>query len=545
MKPPKKTSPKVKIRANIDIGKAAAEHDEQFLFDCFIDTGHYYSAVDPKDAQFLIVGRTGSGKTALLKMVEHNKPHTIRIDPADLSLQYLSNSDIVQFITTLGLRIDPFFEMLWRYTFAVELIRNKYNISDHEAARAKFFRIPFKAKRQRAIDLLKNLNPEFWKTVDVRVTQASRRLESDVKSALGGEFSAIKISAEGARKLSEEQKIDVQHRVRNVIGAETLAALQDVIHFLAEEVFDDEQDPYYIIIDDLDKEFADDAVRVRLIKTLIESVIRMRPIKNVKFLIGIRADLLELVFEKTRDASFQQEKYEDCSLHIRWSNDELFEVVNKRINALYRRAYTKESVRFYDVFAEEVQKKPTREFILERTLMRPRDTILFVNECFREAQNSVTITPNLIRQAEARYSSGRLNSLRDEWQSIYPRLDQSISLLRNRAASFRMRDLTSDEIETLLISLALEVDSGDRLALLAANQFGRSQVDIEKFKQAWAFAMYKVGVIGVKPSPHLSEMWSYRDLHYISESHFHDDTKISIHKMLWHELGVRSHLASD
>jgi hypothetical protein len=545
MQKPKKLSPKVRIRGNLDIGKAAAEHDEQFLYECFIDTGHYYSAIDKDDARFLVVGRTGSGKTALLKMVERNKQNVIRIDPTDLSLQHLSNSDIVQFITKLGLRIDPFFEMLWRYTFAVELLRAKYNISDHEAAKTRFFQVPFKTKRKRALDLLRGLSPEFWKTVDVRVAQASRRLESDVKGALGGEFSGVKISAEGARKLTEEQRIDVQHRVQNVIGAETLSALQDVIHFLAEEVFDDDQAPYYIIIDDLDREFAEDDVRVRLIKTLIESVIKMRPIKNVKFLIGIRADLLEMVFEKTRDASFQQEKYEDCSLHIRWSYDELFEVVNSRINTLYRRAYTKDSVRFYDVFSSEVARKPTREYILERTLMRPRDAILFVNECFREAQNSVNIAPNLVKQAEARYSAGRFNSLRDEWRVLYPRLEVSAQPLRGRHASFRLGEVTKDEVEELLVALSLEAETGDRLAVEAALHFGRSAMDVERFKRSWAFVMYKVGIIGVKPAPHLAAMWSYRDPYYINESHFHEDAKISVHKMLWHELGARATHEAD
>src|SRR5690606_37929282 len=99
----------------------------------------------------------------------------------------------------------------------------------------------------------------------------------------------------------EEQRLNVQQRVNRVIGQDTLSALQEVIHFLAEDVFDDDQNPYYVIIDDLDREFAESDIKARLIKTLIESVIRMRPVRNVKFVVGVRADVLELVLETTRD----------------------------------------------------------------------------------------------------------------------------------------------------------------------------------------------------------------------------------------------------
>ncbi len=540
MTPTKKTATRIKLRPGLEIGKAAAENDDEFLYECFLATGHYQQAINPRDSRFLVVGRTGAGKTALLKMIEHNKSHVIRVDPMDLSLEHLSNLDIIQFITGLGLRIDPFLEMLWRYTFSVELLRARYSITDHETAKTRLFSF-IKTKRTRAIDLLRGLSSEFWKTVDVRVSEATRKLERDVKGALTGEFAGVNLSAEGAKKLTEEQRLNVQQRVNRVIGQDTLSALQEVIHFLAEDVFDDDQNPYYVIIDDLDREFAESDIKARLIKTLIESVIRMRPVRNVKFVVGVRADVLELVLETTRDASFQQEKFEDCFLHLRWSNDDLYDVLNRRINFLFKKEYTKDAVRFQDIFASEVNRTPTREYILERTLSRPRDAIQFTNECLRDAQQSPSVTPNNVKTAEARYSTGRFNSLRDEWHVLYPAMDRFVAPLRGKPAAIRFGDITFEEIEDLFVLLADADLPHDKLVSVAARELAKSNPDLDRFKRHWGEALYKIGIIGVKHAAHLSVLWGYKDITQINESHFHDDSRIYVHKMLWHELGTRLH----
>lgn len=539
MNPPKRPATRIKIRPGSEIGKAAAENDDEFLYECFLATGHYQQAINPRDSRFLVVGRTGAGKTALLKMIEHNKSHVIRVDPMDLSMEHLSNLDIIQFIAGLGLRVDPFFEMLWRYTFSVELLRARYAITDHETAKARLFSF-IKTKRTRAIDLLRGLSSEFWQTVDVRVSEATRKLERDVKGALKGEFAGVNLSAEGAKKLTEEQKLSVQQRVNRVIGQDTLSALQDVIHFLAEDVFDDDQNPYFVIIDDLDREFAEGEIKSRLIKTLIESIIRMRPVRNVKFVVGVRADVLELVLETTRDASFQQEKFEDCFLHLRWSNDDLYDILNKRINYLFKKEYTKDAVRFQDVFPTEINRTPAREYILERTLSRPRDAIQFTNECLREAQQSPSVSPNNVKTAEARYSTGRFNSLRDEWHVLYPALDRFVKPLRGKSASMRFGDVDAGEIEDLFFLLADSDFHDDALVNLAKRELSKQAPDLEAFKRRWGEALYKIGIIGVKHAPHLSVLWGYKDIAQVNDSHFHDDSRIYIHKMLWHELGTRA-----
>ena len=58
---------------NDEIGSAGAEDDEQYLKDCFIDTGELPVLLDCDNAKRIVVGRTGAGKTALLTKIESHK----------------------------------------------------------------------------------------------------------------------------------------------------------------------------------------------------------------------------------------------------------------------------------------------------------------------------------------------------------------------------------------------------------------------------------------------------------------------------------------
>ncbi|RZJ16372.1 MAG: hypothetical protein EON91_13520 [Brevundimonas sp.] len=536
----KKLPNKLKLKPGLNIGTAGAETDDAFLHESFLQTGFFDAALSARDPRFLVVGRTGSGKTALLNMVERTSPHVVRIDPVELHFQHIANSNIVGFISSLGVRIEPFFEMLWRYTFVVELIRARFNIQDAAGAKNIFERLGIKTKRARALDLLKNLSPEFWKSIDIRVTEANKTLERSVKGALGGKIADLDISAEGVSRLTDQKKVEYRQRVEQILGSEQLAALREAIKFLAEEVFDDDQNIYYVIIDDLDKEFAEDDMRVRLLKTLVETIRSMRPVRNVKFLAAIRTDLLDLVFEKTRDASFQQEKYEDDILNVTWTPNDLFEVVNRRINLLFKRVYTKDKVDFYDLFSEEVNRKPTREYIIERTLLRPRDCILFVNKCLDKAQNSTSITASHVKLAEADYSASRFISLRDEWGSVYPRLDLYVKPLRQKLANFHLREVEEAAIYDLLLELAAAgQDTSDRLTAHAITEYERKEADVVGFRAKWAKVLFQVGVLGVKPAPNVTMMWSFRDRVTVSDATFQPNVLLNVHPIFWHELGSK------
>jgi hypothetical protein len=54
---------------------AAAEEDTQFLSECFVDTGDVRHLLDCESPNRIIVGRTGSGKSALIFRLPNSHPH--------------------------------------------------------------------------------------------------------------------------------------------------------------------------------------------------------------------------------------------------------------------------------------------------------------------------------------------------------------------------------------------------------------------------------------------------------------------------------------
>ncbi len=87
----------------------------------------------------------------------------------------------------------------------------------------------------------------------------------------------------------------------------------------------------------------------------------------------LRTDLLERVFRLTRDAGFQKEKYRSPYLPIRWTREQLIEILDKRISYLIRQHYTTANVGHRDILDFRVRKVQPIDYMLERTSMRPRE----------------------------------------------------------------------------------------------------------------------------------------------------------------------------
>ncbi|WP_435018216.1 hypothetical protein TA3x_000165 [Tundrisphaera sp. TA3] len=129
-----------KFRKSSNVGAAAAEDDRHFLETCYIDTGDLNVLTEPTNPQRIIVGRTGSGKTALLGKLRETQPNVIEISPFNLAVEFISNSPLFVMVAEAGVNLDPFFKLLWRHIFTVELIKKIHGITDSKS-QSVFFTI--------------------------------------------------------------------------------------------------------------------------------------------------------------------------------------------------------------------------------------------------------------------------------------------------------------------------------------------------------------------------------------------------------------------
>lgn len=77
---------KYRLRKGVELGKLAAENDKALLEKAFIDQGHLHELLDAENPKFLILGRTGSGKTALIEQVKAHIEHVSSLNPEELSM---------------------------------------------------------------------------------------------------------------------------------------------------------------------------------------------------------------------------------------------------------------------------------------------------------------------------------------------------------------------------------------------------------------------------------------------------------------------------
>ena len=391
------------------IGANDAEEDVEFLRDCFIDNGSLNVLTDPHDPRRLLVGRTGVGKTALLVQIADRQDRVMQINPDGLSLEYVTNSDILQFVESLGAKLDLFFKLLWRHVFCVELLQKKYHFKGDRNAMTKILDFFRTKKYKQALAYMEKWGDSFWQDTDYRITEITRNLEKEMAARLGTLF-PCQAEVNGRRKISETAKFEIVKRSQEVINSVQIRELSEMLD-LIDDALDDEQQVYYITVDDLDKEWVSGRAKDKLIRALIETVKDFRKIRHAKILVSLRLDLLERVFRETRDSGFQEEKYESLYYHMQWSNDDLLKMLDLRIGRLVRDRYTTREITLKDLLPPKVGKQNTVEFILARTMKRPREVIQFLNLCIEKSAGKPTVSLSALLEAEGDYSRGRLRSI--------------------------------------------------------------------------------------------------------------------------------------
>lgn len=544
-----------KFKSNFNIGSLEAESD-QFLEEVFVDRNELSILVDTKASGCVIVGRTGSGKTALLKQIEAENVRTIRIRPEEMSLQYLSNSTILKHFEDLQIKLDLFYKTLWKHVFVVEFLKmycgdekkfdnvwtnllERINGQDHA--------------KKAAIKYLNDWKDTFWKNTEHRIKEMETSLEKRLVSEFNlsssiGLKDALGINAKfgSENKANERLKSEIVYKAQSVMNEMQMQDITEIIRQMKLHLFDEKKTKYIIVIDDLDKEWIDKKSVYPLIRAMLDAIKDLKEIPGTKIVIALRENLLRLVLNQAaiNNRGLQREKYKSLLIELKWTRDELLELINKRLTQLMKHNYTNASPKFSDILKGNGTFKGHEEvfdYMIERTLMRPRDIIAFFNICIKNVSGKGEITINDIKLSEAEYSKDRLQAIVDEWQENHNYIQDFVNLLRGTSELFSINDISERSesyVNSPVCTLLRDTSLSDENLNSAVNTY-REKVDLMPFMKYALIQLYNVGVLGVKVYPHTPYEYSFdsnTDLHF---AEINEGTKFCVHKTFHRALNTK------
>jgi hypothetical protein len=355
---------------------------------------------------------------------------------------------------------------------------------------------------------LESYGDSYWVKTDTRVKAIASEVENKLKddSGISASLTAppISLGAKSSNSLEsrtfERVETEVVERAQQIVSDFQIADLNRVVDALAKSGFGDPQNPYFIVIDDLDKNWMpDDSLYLDLVKSLLYTVRELNyRLQNAKIIVSLREDISHRVFQLRSPHKPQREKWSDVEVKIRWTKDELVEMVDNRLAEIYRAQYTQKAPTLSDLLPQK-RKRPDEidpiDYLIERTLLRPRDVIDFLNRCFDETAELSRLSLADIRAAEVGYSEARLQGILDEWGNSYPSLRLTFPLLRRLGHRFKVNDIAEND----LIEILLDDQCTDcRWLKSLYEQYNRDSKNLPQIRDTIIIAWYAVGLIGLK-----------------------------------------------
>jgi len=384
--------------SDISLGAPAAERDE-LLMDNFVQS-EIYDAIKSGKAHVLI-GNRGSGKSAIFRFFAKQEQRSgttiIEISPEEYSYELLGN--------VLRKEIDGAwakqgsYAASWKYVLYVtamkEAIKRYPNNKSGSYKRIKEFLVnKFKNQQESIIDYLVSYMKHFEK----------------IKLGIV-EFGPTVTPLRSLYELEE---------VKNLL--EPLKDLLSAIKIV-------------IIVDELDRGWDGSEDAKQFVAGLFQAAIHVnRLTPHFRVLISLRREIYDNIPEIYDDV----QKVRDLVRYINWDEDGLKELAARRIHAaahLSNKFDPKAAWNF--AFAETLSYRSSNSFnyIVDRTLYRPREIIHFCNDCLQKADDALRIDYDIIAKAEAGYSVDRFNDVCSEHKYQYPGIKDVFEKFRGMSRS--------------------------------------------------------------------------------------------------------------
>lgn len=540
-------SNKITIKAGSSIGESSAEDDHHFLAHCFVDKFELSQILNLNDNnKSIILGRTGAGKSALMKRIEQSDDISVAVlDPQALFFQHVTNSVTFDFFVKLGANLDILFSTLWKHILLVEALNLYFqNQSNFEKVCGSF-----RGKEKSLKFYVDKWSDDFWDSSEVSVKEVVKSIERNLTASAGVSADIINLGAKGAESISNEERFKIYDRITSAVNTPLASQINKAIVSL-NELTVGRQNSFYILLDELDENWMISDYKYRLIRSLVETIRKFRKVRRLKIVVAMRTDLYERTIIETAKNGFQSEKYKGLFVDLKWTAVDLRKLVDSRVNELFKWQYTKNSVSFSNIFPPQIRGEDSFHYLMKRTMMRPRDIIDFINFVLEESigsvvtqeNDSIYISSKRISSAEEKYSFDRRSAIVSEWAIVHPQLKTYLLLISAMQENFSFSNTKIDEeIESIALNLCDDTKIVRKDGVRrAAESYLENESDFAKhqLKQEIFSVLYKIGVLSVKLTSSAPFKNSTDSVAFLSPGAIDGAAKFKVQPMFWRAFGV-------
>ena len=402
------------VLRELDLGDVAAENEIRGLQEYFVPTGQSIAA--RQGHARLVIGRKGSGKSAIFYEIRNSEGrgiHDLVLDLRPEGHQFSRMREYVEAQFSGGMREFALMGF-WTYLLLTEIARKLL-----EGDLSLALRDPDRMSRYQKLETAyAQHNPGQLVDFPQRLVYYVDRLvsHSDESSAVASETV-----------------------LQSLYGGDSRPLTDAVIEYLQHK------NSIWLLIDNLDKGWpigGSSSTDILLIRSLLDATrtlqheLEMREVE-FKSLVFLRSDICDHLVAEVPD------KGKDTPIRLDWDDPAAFErIVERRVVASTNLQGNFIEEIWPSICAPLVNTEASFRFILDRTLMRPRDLLLFLHRCVQTAINRGhdRIHEEDILFAERGYSNDMLENLQFEIVDLKPAYTDLLEAFAGSTSELTMDD---------------------------------------------------------------------------------------------------------
>ncbi|MGL5828249.1 MAG: P-loop ATPase, Sll1717 family [Angustibacter sp.] len=385
----------VNPRESLQFGEPAAEREGKKLEHYFVENRAFERL--HSGPRRILLGNRGSGKSAVFRMLAERDSVAgniaISLAPQDYSYEMLKQIS--------ASRVD-----------------GNWGKSAAYAAAWKYLMMTLALRRLARVPSLKQRPGKDEKTLQKFLNQARQQNSDqplDVLLQYLQRFEDVRVSAgSSAQRTSELAR---------------LYELDEIAHLFPLLSDTPGGKSVHIYVDELDLGWDGSEEAQAFVTGLFQASLALNKLDaKLRVYIAIRQELFNSVPALNADA----QKYRDMYEQISWESSTLFTLITRRIEHFFPHAPVVGSRD--EVWRMAFTDLSSYRFMLERSLYRPRELIIYCTEALEYARQhrlAIPMSQRTVEAVEARVSKDRLDDITSEHQFQYPSLDTVLKSFAN------------------------------------------------------------------------------------------------------------------